>query len=86
MIWREFGMALVKIGKPREAVEAYRTAIHYTPTDFDAHYKLAATLQQTGSHGRVPPGVRWRFSATCRVLRRGHTDYLARALESKGRA
>src|SRR5262249_26935147 len=78
----EFGVALVKIGRPQEAVQAFRTALRYEPSDMDAHYKLAVTLQKAGA-------MRESLDECRRLVRdlpysAGAHYYLARALESLG--
>ncbi|MCK4277050.1 MAG: tetratricopeptide repeat protein [Phycisphaerae bacterium] len=44
------GSALVKKGKPTEAIPYYRKAIEAKPDYVDAHYNLGVALSQTGKH------------------------------------
>jgi len=82
-IWREFGAALQKIGKPEDGMRALRMALQYDPTDLQARYRLALALANSGGTdeaisqfqqvlGEVPHSARAHY-------------YLARALEAKGR-
>lgn len=82
MIWREFGAALLKIDKPREAMEALRMALKYDSADFGARYKLAVTLAKTGA---TDDAIK-EFETILRDLPKsaGSHYYLARALEGKG--
>jgi predicted Zn-dependent protease len=82
MIWREFGRTLVKIHHPKDAVQAFRMAVQYTPTDMESHYQLGVTLQQTGAMGESIAELGSFLRDVPRSA--GAHYYLARALEATG--
>ncbi len=83
MIWREFGVALVQLGKPKEAVALFRTGLQYDPADFGARYQLGLALQESGA---TEESVQ-TFEEILRDVPHsaGAHYHLALALESQGR-
>lgn len=83
MIWREFGATLLRIDKPKDAIEAFHMALKYDPADFGARYKLAVTLANAGATDEAIG----QFQKILEDIPKsaGSHYYLARALESEGR-
>ena len=82
-VWREFGTALVKIGKPQEGMRAFRTALQYAPDDLQARSQLAETLENSGANDEAIAQFERVLQAIPQSARAHY--YLARALEAKGR-
>lgn len=83
LILNNYGIALAEQGKPDEAIEQYREALHVWPKSANAHINLGAALAQ---QGRFPEAIE-HYQAALNLqpdyaLARGN---MGRALASLGR-
>jgi len=77
--WNYLGVALVNLGRPGEALDAWEHALELQPNDFDVLYNLAFVSARTGDVDRARPALR-RFLAEAPRARYGEDLAKARAL------
>jgi arylsulfatase A-like enzyme/Tfp pilus assembly protein PilF len=81
LAWNYLGVALVNLGRPGEAIDAWEQALELQPDDFDVLYNVAFVAARTGDAERARPALR-RFIAQAPPERYGPDLAKARALLS----